>query len=690
MAKRKIQKETMYPDKIILNKIQQKRFSMLTGLEEKEITGKSIAELSERLKLNIDPKLFFFKKICGKVVKKDPVTGVEYPVPFATVYAEDTDVNLITYSPSGSPWSWHFPLFFSKEVIGTAKTDACGNFCINIPYFDIDWILRWRKERICFPLLFERPHIIDIVTEYPPKPQPYPDPVPWEKLRNLSQGRLQSFGGSKIEALKEELSGIEDSLRLGKADTHAKQLLNSRAFDREVSPPLPAEFQKLLSEEKAHNLKKASGGNAMRSLLAKKLDLDPKSKLLDGFNLQRYIGPFYRCLDFYVPEWQMIVDVPDITFRVTQDTDGDGVEETIYSEGLFDVRWDSTSIPDITLVASPIAKESRVCNVPEVPCSNVPALQFAGLMPLNNTSYFNANTGYALRPNRPKLSDGTRVFPAETPFCRTLSFFGCVDVQDASYYRIQQSTDDGTTYAAITGLSWNNYISGGIPVPITADENGWYPVNPVHPVTSSQIPRASLGFPDLVFQWPTPGLQKTKLKIELGTHSKQHIGYSAEVAVQSDNTKPDIQFTTLSWKYADEPDSALRSLLDISCPMIKRGVTPKAIELVFEVSVAANHLRDAGLGTSGCGEGVFSPVTENNPSHWHNTVFDNSVTLYQRYALSAGSLPGCYSFTCRANSRSMNPSGADGGNLLPDDWFYDYVYNYTRRSIPIAVVNEDL
>jgi hypothetical protein len=36
-----------------------------------------------------------------------------------------------------------------------------------------------------------------------------------------------------------------------------------------------------------------------------------------------------------VPEWVPLVDVPDITFRVTQDVDGDGDEETIYSEGYY-------------------------------------------------------------------------------------------------------------------------------------------------------------------------------------------------------------------------------------------------------------------------------------------------------------------------------------------------------------------
>ena len=33
------------------------------------------------------------------------------------------------------------------------------------------------------------------------------------------------------------------------------------------------------------------------------------------------VGPFLRCRDVIVAEWQTFFDVPDITFRVTQDVD---------------------------------------------------------------------------------------------------------------------------------------------------------------------------------------------------------------------------------------------------------------------------------------------------------------------------------------------------------------------------------
>ena len=57
--------------------------------------------------------------------------------------------------------------------------------------------------------------------------------------------------------------------------------------------------------------------------------------------------------------------------------------------------------------------------------------------------------------------------------------------------------------------------------------------------------------------------------------------------------------------------------------------------------------------------------------------------------MRASALDGCYSFNCEANSRAMNPSGADGGNLIPPDWYEDVVYIYANPSISVAVVSEN-
>ena len=46
-----------------------------------------------------------------------------------------------------------------------------------------------------------------------------------------------------------------------------------------------------------------------------------------GLDLRRFVGPFLRCRDVLLPRWQLVLDVPDVTFRVTQDVDGDGFAE---------------------------------------------------------------------------------------------------------------------------------------------------------------------------------------------------------------------------------------------------------------------------------------------------------------------------------------------------------------------------
>ncbi len=560
-----------------------------------------------------------------------------------------------------------------------------------MPRFDIDWILHWRKARICFPILFKRPHIGDYITKIPPEeriPGPGPDPGPWEYLHSIAGGDVDKFQG--------EIAMIKNLAYAGKSNVSIDNIKSRRAFENEVPPPLPKDFQQVLSGQHVVASKRAIALDAVRSAVAGHLGIDAKSNILKGFDHLRYIGPFYRCFDILLPVWQMIMDVPDITFRVTQDVNGDGTEENIYSEGYFDIRWDSGPISNVTLVASSIARESRICNLPDVPCGTKPALLLAGMMPLDNATYFNDTSGYAIRPNRPKpLPPPVPPRPAaETPFFGALGLFGCVDVNNAKYYRVMQSIDGGATFSSITGLSWNNYVSpGGTPVTIGADVNGWYPVEPLHPVTLNPIPRALLEMPNLVMVWPTPLLQKTILRIELGTNLKAHMSYSDMVAIQSDNTYPTINYTKWSWKYAWETDAALRNLLGIACPMIKRGAVPQDIEVVFEVSISANHLLNASISTSGCGGGNFLGIADasNNPDHWHETVNDNSVVLYQRYALSANSLPGCYSFNTWAGSRSITPSGIYGENLLPSpDWFVDEAFIYLNPYIAVAVVNENL
>lgn len=683
------------PSDRVISKSQAKRLASLAGIDPASISG-TVREVSEKLKWIIDPELFLFRKVCGKVVKKDAVTGEEYPVPFATVYVEDTDCNLISYFPQNWPWVWHFPFNCRREVIAQTKTDKCGNFCVWVPRFDIDWVLRWRKERICFPWIFRRPDLQDLlpdvlrVPELQRPPIPGPDPAPFRTLTQLPQATAEALLGQSADRLIKQLRS-QSVASLGMRDNLADQQGYARAFNTELPPPLPAEFQAVLTGQNRVAEKDASAEDAIRAAVAEKVGVSPK--VLADFNPQRFIGPFLRCVDVFMPNWQMILDAPDISFRVGQDVDGDGVEETIYSEGYFDVRWDAGNLPNVTLVANDQAKESSVCDAPTIPCGNVPAILFAGFMPLTLPAYYDNATGYAVRPNRPKFvtSGGDILRPAaQTPFCGTVQLHGCVDVSGAHYYRLLRSVD-GAVPAAITGVAWNNYKnSGGAPIVIHADNSGWYPV---HPLDSggTAVDRADLAFPNLLMSWPTPLKGKQVLTLEIADAGKVPIAQSAAVALQTDNTAPEIHFSQLSWKFVGEPDSALRNLLGVPCPTIRRGVVPQPIELVFSVQVSALHLRDASLGTGGCGGGAFAPIDDplNKSSHWHSTVMDNTVLLYQRYRLEATALQGAYSFSCTAASRAMNPSGADGGNNVPPDWFYDPIYIYRIPSLGLAVVNVD-
>jgi len=689
-----VQEPKHTPEQRKLTKIQANRLAGLANVKASELEGLTLAHAADLLKWKVDPNLFFFRKICGRVVKKDPVTGIEYPVPFATVYVEDTDCNFISYFPQASPWGWHFPFWCHREVIGTTKTDACGNFCVWVPRFDIDWILHWRLKRVCFPIIFRRPSLGDLLPKIPPRvvgpwpPVPGPDPGPIDILTSLPAATVEALAGNAAGKAAKLAGRLRAAQSLGSSTEAASGLLNRRAFETELPPPLPAEFHRALSGERVVAAKGASATEGVRANIAMKLGLDPAAKEIAKFDPQRFIGPFWRCYDILVPEWQLILDVPDITFRVTQDVNGDGTEETIYSESYFDVRWDAGPLPDVTLVATVEAKETRVCNAPAVPCGNQPAILFAGFMPLTNPSYFDAAEGWALRPNRPVPASPPRP-PAQTPFCWTLQFYGCVDVQGAKFYRVQQSTDGGANFSAITGLSWNNYLNtNGTPIPITADTNGWYAVNPINPVTSNPVPRNNLEFPNLLLDWPTPELGKTVLRIEIADAGKVSLGFSADVAVRTDNTAPTVLFNQLAWKFVGEDDSQLRSLLGIPCPIIRRGTTARDVEVVFQVSASADRLRNAFIWPSGCGGGSFV-YESGTTSHWHTTVLDNSVTLTGRYKLSASALEGAYGFNAFAASCAMNPSGADGGSLVPPDFYYDPVYIYVEPSIQVAVVNEN-
>ena len=684
----------MDPNKYKLTELQAARLGAMTDLNAKELVGATIAQITDKFRFQIDPMILLFRKVCGRVVKKDPVTGTEYPVPNATVHVEDTDCSFLSFFPLGSPWTWFFPFHCHREVIATAKTDACGRFCVWIPRWDIDWVLRFRHERICFPIIFERPSIRDILEKVIPQripiPIPDPDPGPLKQLGPIfDRSRLirhveDQFGRQTARAL--------DRLDSGSFGGNAVELsstLEAAAFDQELPPPLPKEFLTLgESSKSSKDAKSGSAHSNVATTLARLVKLNPEA--LSGIHLGNYIGPFKRCIDIFVPQWVPIFDVPDITFRVTQDTDGDGVEETIYSEGYFQVRWNAGPLGPITIVAKPNARAGLECGGGSVPCGNVPAIVLAGRMPVvNEPTIYDPVVGYALRPNRPHpsglINDPLPNPDGQAPFMGAVSLLGCNKTDPkATHYRVlfKYSSNNGVTFTSYTpfvGLTWPlfrlNAVGNSEWHFPAADSAGWYPIA-LPPGPNPFMPQ------DLLLDWPTYAFANGRyvLKLELGTGGVASSS-SAEVAFNIDNAYPTGPLS-VEWRIGG---GAFQPLLP-PCAVVRRGTTPADVEFRVTLVAAASHLRAAQLFANDCGYGHFVHVS-GATEHWHTAPNDNSETLQVIYRLPGSAAQGTYSFSAHVGSRAFNPNGGDGGHLRIPPWEYDPEDRYIDPNVAFSVID---
>lgn len=662
------------PDQIPLTKLQAERLADITGVSAKDLAGLKPADLVEKLKWRIDPQWWRYQRVCGRVVKRDPVTGATYGVPNATVLVEDTDCSFVFYAPSSSPFTWLYPFRCRRELIATARTDACGNFCVWIPRWEIDWIVQWRARRICFPIIFRRPNWRDLLDPVGPVariPRPHGDPAP-RLIPNGSIRSLRDIGefGSLIES----------------GDPH-----DEIAFDDNLQPPLPAELTAILDGQKdAPPAKDGPRGSAthplVRNAIAQRVSLDPK--LLDALDLRTVYGPFLRCHTVFVPTWTPIFDVPDITFRVTQDVDGDGDEESIYSENVFQIRWDDTSIGNVTLQANALARESRVCDAPPViPCGNVPAINFAGLMPVT-APYHNNTTGYANRPNRPRPG-GVPTNPATAPYCLNVNLFGCLPrIPGAAKYRLvyryatQNAADFGTA-APFVNHSWYWHPTAGSPIhAVPAPLTGWYDLPPAG---LNGTPEENFLFPFDTTAYPA-GLYG--VTVQLGDGGGAVLASSAEVVFMCDNRAPTI-LNEVRWS---RDGGATWTVLPRDCPVVRRG--SPAHDVLFETSwnvMAPAHYRDSNTGAGGCGSSGGAPLLEpagQQTSDWHVGPNDNAQTYTLRYRLPASHAEGTYSFSAYAGSRAFNPSGYVAG-YQTNDWLYDVGTPpiYTPYTVSFSVIN---
>lgn len=676
------------PDRKPLTASQAKRLAAVTNLNSIELTGLSVAEISDKYRWQIDPNLLLFRRICGQVVRWDTVTGQSQPVPNATVHVMDTDCDFLGYFPYQVKWAWLYPIFCYEEEITKVVTDECGNFCVWIPWFDIDWVIRWRLERYCFPEILVRPNLGQLLQSagvLPPSvPGPNPSPV---ELRHagLSLDRLASIAGRQRAS---QLLLTVQAAAIGGNRAAVDNLLSQPAFLNPVPPPASAKLSKL------HKRHSEEGAAALREFVRGKAGREYE------FNPNRYVGPFPlypRCVWEITEELVPILDVPDITFRVTQDTDADGDQETIYSDGYFQVGWKSGPLSDVILHTSPIARinSTGICQPPQVGPCDEPEILFAGLMsvaePYIDTTN-NPTRGFGLRPNPPHTDGAVRssVFPlslnpdtpANAPFMGTVQLYGCNQYPSGQYYRLLYSFN-GAPAVPFTNLAWyvDPFPGPGLPLHVTPDAQGWYPI----------LTPADAWFPpNELLDWPTTSYPDGLYDLTMEIGDGKNVIFTTPTAVPFfvDNSIPQPLFISLAWRPAG---AVLWNVFpNLVCPIVQR---PKGSDIEFQVQyqVSALHLLKTTLSNSGCGGGTMQPNPEPNVlpyEYWHTNFSDNSVAQTAFFTLLGSAQAGCYGFSLNGYSRAFNPAGGDPADPQAHDWYYDAVWlNWNQANLSVAVVD---
>jgi hypothetical protein len=656
----------------------------ISGVAAEKLVAKPLGELDELLRWRIDPHLLFFRKVCGRVVRVEPGTGVIQGVPNATVHVEDTDCSFLGFFPVEGPfwwlWWWLWPIFCHREEIATTMTDECGRFCVWIPRWDIDRILRFRHERVCYPWIV-KPSVADLLKEIGPFERPPiridpnpPDPPPFE----LPEREVLEQAGALLGRRSlDRLIQLGERRSFGEQTADLRGLLEEPAFLEGFQPPLSDDALKRVEElslPESHE----------RAAKAEKLELAELSAA-------RAVGPFLRCRDVIVAEWQYIVDVPDITFRVTQDVDLDGDEETIYSEGFFDVRWNAGTIPPVTLKASPIARPSPFCDGPAIPCGNKPAIVTVGLMPLASTHHDNPS-GCAKRVNRPKPgglfgdppAPGTGLATAQSPYAGTLQLHGCHRIGGAKYYRLLYKYEGGPELPflgldfyppRLTGPPWWTHA-----VP---DSQGWYQV---------LEPESDYVFPHWLIDWRTWNGSfpngDYEIRLQLADASKTPLSppadFSDPVTIRIDNQSPGASFDQVRWRVLGGPWVETFTW-PFACIVIHRPKN-KDIEIEVSWSAWATQFRSARIGANGCGAGAPTLTSAvGTDEHWHQSIGDNFMSRSTLWKLPKTLPQGSYGFTVHSSSRAFNPAGDGGGPGI--NWLTDYDYLYVTPSIGIAVID---
>jgi hypothetical protein len=675
------------PDERSLGAVPSARLSNLTGLPASEFEGHTVAALSERLRWAVDPDLWLFRRVCGQVVKTDPVTGMDLPVPNATVEVFDTVCDYWGFFPEPWPWGWLFPTHCQRDLIATVVTDDCGNFCFWVPRFTIEWIRRWREERVCFPELFHKPTVGDLLT--PRIEGPVPVPPPGDPLGLVNRlrdgGDLAATLGARAATV---LSAARGSAEFGSNTGLLGELLRSPAFARPVAPPL-------VGIERDDDLTLEVGPPA---------EIDPA----------RFVGPFLRCVEVLVPEWYELLEVPDVSLTVTQALTG-GVQ-TIY-DGAFDIPWGTSPIPPIVLHAAPIAVASHVpCPPPQVN-PDLLGFQYVGLLPVS-PSYaaggtFDGATGFATRVNQPRPGGppctcdqvDLTVPPscqATAPFYGELYLYGGVDAPGATYYRImaQYAAGSGLPTPGSFGPAAPLLDAWSVPQLFPAPPVVIQPVNPSGWYAIAELATESGPYTNMLMDWSDAKADGVYLlTLELADAAMNPIPLSPDptllLVVDGSAPVPATPFV-LSWQPVAAVDGPIDPLAWMTayppasgCALIDAGGS--AIALQFVASASSPHLRQAYVSAEGCGGATPSPAAGNPPdSQWYRSSTDPSATSYSFsgiYYLPAGAPAGCYSFGLYADTRAFNSAGGTTSDPVHTGWCGDEPGPpYTDVVITVAIV----
>jgi hypothetical protein len=322
-----------------LSERQAERLSALASVPKAELARLPFAEAIDRVRTLVDPKLLFFRRFGGRVVEAQ-ADGEARPVPFATVEVYDTVQRLLAWSPVGSIFSWIYPFGMQRERLATVTTDQRGRFCVWIPRFDVEHYLRWRLERRCYLEWLRKPTLLDVLHECEGNPQSTLGTLAIDEQVLTHAGRV--LGRRAVARLHALALAIE---------AEAEAALARPAFVHRRRPPMPASVAELLEPENRRRLEVRVG---------------TPQHALAGLDPRRFYGPVLRCHTVLLPQWCTVLDVPDLTFEVAQDVDGDGQPEVIYDGGLFDVRWDAGAIGEIVLEVESSASAAPSFDVPAV------------------------------------------------------------------------------------------------------------------------------------------------------------------------------------------------------------------------------------------------------------------------------------------------------------------------------------